>query len=91
MQEEKITAGVVNLNDMTPDVVVTDCKAATLFGVSNGQLEFVSMTTMTRRVGNRWQKFVTMRFTDHDLEAVSLEDLRTMGLNPYYELTFPIA
>lgn len=86
MQEELITAGTFDL-----DLGVLTEKAATLYGTANGQLEFVGLRTMDRKVGDRWQKFAVITFTDHDLQALPDEALKDTGLKPYYELTFPIA
>jgi len=63
----------------------------TLWGTANGQLEFEGMRFDTRKINDRWQKFVILRFTDHDLQAVPEEGLIDAGLKPYYELEFPIA
>ena len=84
MQEEQITAGTFELGALAET-------AATLYGTANGQLEFVSLRTMDRKIGDRWQKFVVITFTDHDLQALPDEAFRDTGLKPYYEFTFPIA
>ncbi len=64
----------------------------TLWGSANGQLEFCGMQFVTEKTKhNGWQKFVILRFTDHDLQAVDLEGLQDAGLKPFYELKFPIA
>jgi len=84
MQEEQITVGTFDLGALTE-------KVATLYGTANGQLEFVSLRTMDRKIGDRWQKFVVMTFTDHDLQALPDEAFEATGLKPNYELVFPIA
>jgi hypothetical protein len=83
MQEEKVTVGSFDLGPMTE-------KAATLYGISGGQLEFMSMRTTTLKVDGIWRKYVIMVFTDHDLNALLEHDLRAAGLKPTYEFMFPI-
>lgn len=59
-------------------------------GTAGGQLEFVGMRFLSKQIDGRWQKFVALKFTDHDLQAVPEESLVDAGLKPYYELEFPV-
>lgn len=87
MQEEKITVGTFDLGAMTE-------KAATLYGMSGGQLEFMGLRFVTRKEHNGlrdiWRKYVILTFTDHDLQALPDEAFRDTGLKPTYELMFPV-
>lgn len=71
------------------DQITTGSK--TLWGTAGGQLEFVGMRFLSKQIDGRWQKFVAMEFTDHDLQAVPEESLADAGLKSTYELEFPIA
>lgn len=78
-----------NMDKQAQEDLITSAKG-TLWGTAGGQLELMSMSFITRKVDGRWQKFAILRFTDHDLQAVGEDGLRDAGLNPWYELTFPI-
>lgn len=58
-----------------------------LWGVSGGQLEYVSQRIENRLIDKKWHQVVVIRFTDHDVQNF---DDDTLVDGKYYELEFPL-
>jgi hypothetical protein len=59
-----------------------------LWGVSGGELEYVSQRISREFIGGKWRQTMAIRFTDHDVQSAPSEQLIE---GKYYELEFPIA
>lgn len=62
-----------------------------LWGISGGQLEYVSQRIEWRKSSSgKHSKVMVIRFTDHDLQAYALKDHKELIDGQYYELEFPL-